>query len=75
MTTKLAVSLPDERVAAAHRAVAEGRATSVSGYVAEAMALRERTEALQVLLDDLDRDLGPPEKDAQAWADRELGLS
>src|SRR5436853_131240 len=40
MTTKIAVSLPDEQVAAARRAVAEGRAPSVSAYVASARPAR-----------------------------------
>lgn len=75
MTTKIAVSLPDELVAEARAAVREGRADSVSGYVAQAMAERMRRESLATLLDDLDRELGAPSEEAQAWADEQLGLA
>ena len=37
MTTKIAVTLPDELVESARRAVAEKRAASVSAYVADAL--------------------------------------
>lgn len=40
MTTKLAITLPDEYVAAARKAVADGRAASVYAYIAEALARR-----------------------------------
>ena len=36
MTTKLAVSLPDELAEQARQAVREGRAASVSAYIADA---------------------------------------
>ena len=75
MTTKIAVSLPDELVAEARAAVREGRADSVSGYIAQAMAERMRRESLATLLDDLDRELGAPSEEAKAWADEQLGLA
>jgi len=52
MTTraKIAVSLPAELVAQAHRAVAEGRATSVSAYVAEALEEKSTLDDLASLL-------------------------
>lgn len=74
MTTKIAVSLPDADVAAARRAVAAGRAPSVSAYIAEAIARRERQESLTELLDDLDRELGAPSVADYRWADKALGL-
>ncbi|HET8583694.1 MAG TPA: hypothetical protein VFL65_10595 [Jatrophihabitans sp.] len=74
MTTKIAVSLPDADVAAARRAVAAGRAPSVSAYIAEAIARRERQESLTELLDDLDRELGAPSAADYRWADKALGL-
>ncbi len=74
MTTKIAVSLPTEQVDAARRAVAEGRASSVSGYIAEAMTRREREDSLKQLLDDLDRELGPPSAVDVAWAENSLGI-
>lgn len=73
MTTKIAVSLPDELVAQARAAVQEGRAASVSAYVAEALADRYRRRSLVQLLDDLDAELGPTGADDVAWAARALG--
>jgi antitoxin ParD1/3/4 len=75
MTRKIAVSLPDEQVDAMRRAVDEGRASSVSGYVSQAIEHAERADTLHVLLDDLDSQLGPPGDEDYAWADDVLGLS
>jgi Arc/MetJ-type ribon-helix-helix transcriptional regulator len=75
MTRKIGVSLPDEQMAAARRAVESGRATSVSAYIAEAIAHREQVDSLARLLDDLDRELGEPSAAAYAWADKALGLT
>jgi len=72
MTTKIAVSLPDELVDEARQAVRDGRAESVSGYVAEAMSQRSRRESLAVLLDDLDEELGAPGRGARRWAEQQL---
>jgi Arc/MetJ-type ribon-helix-helix transcriptional regulator len=69
---KIGVSLSEEQVATARRAVAEGRAASVSAYIADAIERAERTHALSELLDDLDRELGEPDSAAAAWADAEL---
>ncbi|CAN5120999.1 hypothetical protein BH20ACT5_BH20ACT5_20380 [soil metagenome] len=68
MTTKIAVSLPDEQVAAARRAVREGRAASVSAYVSAALRAYQEGESLGVLLDDLDQQFGPVPEDVAAWA-------
>jgi Arc/MetJ-type ribon-helix-helix transcriptional regulator len=46
MTTKIAVSLPDELVLQARAAVQAGAATSVSAYVAQAMRTFGRSESL-----------------------------
>ncbi|MBV8560296.1 MAG: toxin-antitoxin system antitoxin subunit, partial [Acidimicrobiia bacterium] len=46
MTTKIAISLPDEVLAAARRAVREGRASSLSGYIAATLAERQDYEDL-----------------------------
>lgn len=74
MTTKIAVSLPDEQVEAARTAVAEGRAPSVSAYVSEALARRSAEEELLELFDEDERDL--PTTDAhRAWAQRALGVN
>ena len=75
MTKKIAVSLPDEQVAAMRRAVEQGRATSVSGFISEAVARAEREDSLAQLLDDLDRELGQVGSADLAWADKALGLA
>ena len=74
MDVEIAVSLPDELVAAARRAVDDGRADSVSGFVADAMRRREQEDGLAALLDDLDAEHGEPDAEDKAWADRALGL-
>lgn len=75
MTKKIAVSLPDEQVAAIRQAVAAGRAASVSGYISTAVERAEREGSLVALLDDLDRELGEPGPADRAWADKALGLA
>ncbi|MDO5067884.1 MAG: hypothetical protein Q4D96_11440 [Propionibacteriaceae bacterium] len=74
MTRKIAVSLPDEQVEMIQRAVQQGRAASVSGYISQAVGRADREDGLQLLLAELDRDLGPVSATDLAWADRELGL-
>jgi antitoxin ParD1/3/4 len=74
MTKKIAVSLPDEQVEKARRAVAEGRAASVSAYVAEALARRSADDELVELLAEMDAEHGPPSAEDYAWAERALGL-
>lgn len=74
MTTKIAVSLPDEEVAAARLAVAEGRAPSVSAYVASALAQRSAYDDLAQLLAEMAAEAGPPTEEDRAWARRALGL-
>lgn len=75
MTQKIAVSLPDAQVASIRRAIAQGRAPSVSGYISTAVARAEQEESLTALLDDLDRELGEVSARDLAWADKALGLS
>lgn len=73
MTTKIAVSLPDDQVAAARAAVAEGRAPSVSAYVSQALARRSAEEELLQLLDQ-DEAAGQPATDEhREWARQALG--
>ena len=75
MTQKIAVSLPDEQVVSIRRAVAQGRAPSVSGFISAAVARAQREDDLTQLLDDLDRELGPVDDADLAWADKALGLA
>ena len=48
---KIAVTVPEELVEAARRAVQSGRATSVSAYVTEALRERVQLDDLAALLD------------------------
>ena len=68
MTTKIAVSLPDELVAQARGAVDDGRAASVSAYVASAMRAYASRYTLSDWLDEMEAELGPPGPEAEAWA-------
>ena len=53
MTTKIAVSLPDEQVKAAKRAVAGGAAASVSALVSAALADKLQHDDLAAVVADL----------------------
>lgn len=75
MTMKIAVSLPDDLVAAVKRAVAEGRAASVSAYVAGALARQVREDDLTTLLAEMRAEHGTPSSEDYAWADQMLGIS
>jgi antitoxin ParD1/3/4 len=74
-TVKIAVSLPPEQVEEAKRAVQEGRAPSVSAYVAEALSQRQRGDALAALLEELVAEHGVPSPADYDWAMRALGLA
>jgi Arc/MetJ-type ribon-helix-helix transcriptional regulator len=73
---KIAVSLPRPLVEHARRAVAKGRAKSVSAYIA--VALQEKAEAddLGAMLDGmLEENGGPPTAAEVREADKVLGIS
>jgi Arc/MetJ-type ribon-helix-helix transcriptional regulator len=74
MTTKIAVSLPDEAVAAARQAVADGSASSVSAFIAAAVADKTRFRDLEQLLADMAAESGPPDENDRIWARQALGL-
>lgn len=71
---KIAVSLPPHVVASARRAVDEGRASSVSAYLATAADQFEEEGALRSLVEALIEEHGRPSADDYGWARRELGL-
>lgn len=72
--SKIAVSLPAELVEQAQRAVAEGRAPSVSAYVADALEEKGKLDALAALLEEMLAETGGPLTDSEAAeADRALG--
>lgn len=71
---KIAVSLPGELVERARQAVAEGRAPSVSAYVADALEQKTTLDDLAALLEEmLAASGGPLTAEEQAEADRALG--
>jgi Arc/MetJ-type ribon-helix-helix transcriptional regulator len=65
MTTKIAISLPDEVVAHARQAVKDGRAASVSALICEAMTSQMRDERLRDFLDELLEESGGPMTDEE----------
>jgi hypothetical protein len=74
MRTRVTVTVDAEVVKAAEAAVAEGRAPSVSAWVAEAMAERSRRERLRDVLAEIRAELGPSTDEETAWARGVLGL-
>lgn len=73
-TSKIAVSLPAQLVEQAQRAVAEGRASSVSAYVAEALEEKTKLDDLASLLEEMLVETGGPlTADERTRADRALG--
>jgi hypothetical protein len=76
MTTseKIAVSLPSRLAQRARRAVRQGRAPSVSAYVAAALEEKVKLDELAGLLDEMLAESGGPLSRAeQRAADRALG--
>lgn len=72
---KLAVSLPRHAAESARRAVREGRAESVSAYVAEAIEDKAKLDDLAALLDEMLAESGGPLTAAERRAaDRALGI-
>lgn len=73
MKRRLSASIDEELLAAAERAVAEGRAPSVSALVEEALARRieedRREVASQELIDWMDAEWGPMSDEERAAAD------
>jgi Arc/MetJ-type ribon-helix-helix transcriptional regulator len=58
--SKIAVSLPADLVARAREAVSEGRVSSVSAYVAEALEEKAELDDLAALLDEMLAESGGP---------------
>ena len=75
VTEKIAVSLPRGLASRARRAVRQGRAASVSAYVASALEEKVKLDDLAALLDDMLAESGGPLNAAERRAaDRALGL-
>lgn len=72
---KIAITLPEEQVAEARRAVAEGRAASVSAYISQALGRRSAEEDMaEVIAEIYAASGGPPTEEEREWARRMLGL-
>jgi Arc/MetJ-type ribon-helix-helix transcriptional regulator len=74
---RITVTIPEQLARDARRAVQEGRAESVSAYVADALHHFGRTTTLRELLDEwwAQDPEGVPTDDERAAARAELGLS
>jgi len=72
MTRRITVSLPDHLVDAAAAAVEDGRAASVSAYVAEALAEKASGETFEQFLADWRHRVGEPTPEETAWAELAL---
>ena len=70
--SKIAISLPKDQIARAHREVRAGRAGSVSGYIARVLAEQEGRESLRELLRDLIEQHSEPATKDIKWAERAL---
>ena len=74
MTGEIAVTLPKQQIAIAQRAVAEGRAASVSAYVSHALERWDADERLAKMLAQANAGRGAPSSADRDWARHELGL-
>lgn len=74
MRPRITITVDEEAVAAAERAVAAGRARSVSAWVADAMTEHARRESLSQVLAEIRAELGPATDEETAWARSVLGL-
>lgn len=72
MNKRITVSLPEHLVAEATDAADSGRASSVSAYVAQALAEKAGRESLDDFLSDWRGEVGPPTAEETAWAERAL---
>ena len=79
MKRRLSASIDEDLLAAAERAVAEGRAPSVSALVEEALAARiaheRRLDAAQDLMDWMDAEWGPMSDEEKAAADAQIAAN
>lgn len=74
--SRITVTIPEQLAGAARRAVEEGRAESVSAYVADALQQFGRSATLRELLDHwwAEDPAGPPSEEERDAARAELGL-
>lgn len=72
MTTKIAISLPDEQVAAAKQAVKDGRAPSVSALISQALDHRLAEYTMADVVAAFIAEDGEPSAEDVAWAKEAL---
>jgi Arc/MetJ-type ribon-helix-helix transcriptional regulator len=73
---KIAVTLPPALVTRAQDAVREGRAPSISAYVASALEEKAKLDDLEKMLDEMLAESGGPLSDRErAAADAALGIA
>src|ERR1035441_4024754 len=70
MTGKIAITLPQQQIATARQAVAEGRAPSVSEYISQAIARRAADEELAATLATVHAGGGSPTRAGRAGGPR-----
>ncbi|MFZ5471867.1 MAG: hypothetical protein ACOZIN_20750 [Myxococcota bacterium] len=71
---RIAITVPEEILAAAKRAVRAKRATSVSAYFAEAARSRSRADEMKRLLAEMNAEHGQPSTEDYEWARCVLGV-
>jgi len=74
-TEKIAISLPAEKLVLVRKAVAEGRATSVSAFIVAAIDNTQASSELEVLVAELISEYGVPSEADYKWADEALSHS
>lgn len=74
-TEKIAISLPREKLALVRKAVAEGRASSVSAFIATAIEKTQASSELDALVAELISEHGIPSEADYKWADEALSHS
>lgn len=75
MNKRITVSLPEYLVAEATAAADSGRASSVSAYVAAALAEKSGRDSLDDFLAEWRADVGSATDDETSWAEQALGLA
>ena len=75
MSVRVTVSLPDDLVAVAQAAVRDGRAASVSAYVASALREKAGRESVAEVLAEWRSEAGPLLADEEAWVQESLAAS
>lgn len=75
MNKRITVSLSAHLIAEASAAADSGRVSSVSAYVAEALAEKSGREPLDGFLSEWRREVGPATPEESAWAEGALRLT